>query len=156
GATGAHAARPGYDSVAQAGSGLMSVTGPADGGPFKLGVAISDLAAGMQTAVAVLAALRHRDRTGRRQLVDVSLFDASLGLLVNAASAALVTGEEPKRWGNAHASIVPYETVAASDGILMLAVGNDGQFKALAALLGEPAWGDDPRFATNPARVAHR
>lgn len=156
GATGPYAARPGYDSVAQAGSGLMSVTGPADGEPFKLGVAVSDLAAGLHAAVAVLAALRHRDRTGRGQVVDVSLFDASLGLLVNVASAALVAGDEPKRWGNAHASIVPYETVAAADGTVMLAVGNDGQFQALAALLGEPSWGDDPRFATNPARVAHR
>jgi crotonobetainyl-CoA:carnitine CoA-transferase CaiB-like acyl-CoA transferase len=156
GATGAHASRPGYDNVAQAASGLMSITGPPDGEPHKVGVAVSDLAAGLHLAVAVLAALRHRDATGAGQFVDVSLFDASLGLLANVASSALVSGEDPRRWGNAHPSIVPYQTVVASDGPLMLAVGNDLQFRALARVLESPAWADDPRFATNPARVRHR
>lgn len=156
GATGAFSAKAGYDSVAQAASGLMSITGPIDGEPHKVGVAISDLAAGLHAAVAVLAALRHRDRTGQGQFVDVSLFDASLGLLANVASAALVSGEAPGRWGNAHPSIVPYETVEAKDGRLMLAVGNDAQFRALARFLDAPEWADDPRFATNPARVVHR
>ena len=156
GATGAHASRPGYDNVAQAASGLMSITGPIEGEPHKVGVAVSDLAAGLHAAVAILAALRHRDATGIGQFVDVSLFDASLGLLANVASSTLVSGEEPRRWGNAHPSIVPYQTVRAADGPLMLAVGNDLQFRALAEVLEEPAWADDPRFATNPARVRHR
>jgi crotonobetainyl-CoA:carnitine CoA-transferase CaiB-like acyl-CoA transferase len=156
GAAGRFAARPGYDSVAQAGSGLMSITGPPDGEAFKVGVAVSDLAAGLQAAVAILAALRHRDTSGCGQFVDVSLFDASLGLLANVASAALVSGEAPRRWGNAHPSIVPYEAVAASDGEVMLAVGNDAQFGALARIVGEPGWATDPRFATNPSRVVHR
>jgi len=156
GATGAYASRPGYDNVAQAASGLMSITGPAEGEPHKVGVAVSDLAAGLHAVVAILAALRHRDATGLGQFVDVSLFDASLGLLANVASSTLVSGAEPRRWGNAHPSIVPYQTVRAVDGPLMLAVGNDLQFRALAEVLEEPAWADDPRFATNPARVRHR
>jgi crotonobetainyl-CoA:carnitine CoA-transferase CaiB-like acyl-CoA transferase len=156
GAAGAHAARPGYDNVAQAASGLMSITGPAEGEPHKVGVAVSDLAAGLHAAVAILAALRHRDATGSGQFVDVSLFDASLGLLANVASSALVSGEEPKRWGNAHPSIVPYQTVRAADGPLMLAVGNDLQFRAFAGVVGRPEWADDPRFATNPERVRNR
>jgi len=156
GAEGSHASRPGYDNVAQAASGLMSITGPADGEPHKFGVAVSDLAAGLHATVAILAALRHRDATGVGQFVDVSLFDASIGLLANVASSTLVSGEEPRRWGNAHPSIVPYQTVHASDRPLMLAVGNDLQFRALAKLLQEPAWADDPRFSTNPARVSHR
>ena len=156
GATGPHASRPGYDNVAQAASGLMSITGPADGEPHKFGVAVSDLAAGLHATVAILAALRHRDRAGVGQFVDVSLFDASIGLLANVASSTLVSGEEPRRWGNAHPSIVPYQTMHASDRPFMLAVGNDLQFRALAALLDEPAWADDPRLATNPARVRHR
>jgi crotonobetainyl-CoA:carnitine CoA-transferase CaiB-like acyl-CoA transferase len=156
GAIGAYASRPGYDSVAQASSGLMSLTGPSEGEPCKVGVAVSDLAAGMQAAVAILAALRHRDRAGEGQFVDVSLFDASLGLLVNVASSTLLSGSAPVRYGNAHPSIVPYQVIEASDGPLMLAVGNDAQFRALCALVGEPGWADDPRFAGNPARVEHR
>ncbi len=156
GATGAYASRPGYDNVVQGASGLMSITGPADGEPHKVGVAISDLAAGLHAAVAILAALRHRDATGAGQFVDVSLFDASLGLLANVASSALVSGKEPRRWGNAHPSIVPYQVLHAADSPLMLAVGNDLQFRALAAILEQPAWADDPRFSTNPARVRHR
>ncbi len=156
GATGAFASRPGYDNVAQAASGLMSITGPADGEPHKVGVAVSDLAAGLHAAVAILAAVRHRDATGAGQFVDVSLFDASLGLLANVASSALVSGEEPKRWGNAHPSIVPYQTVRAADRPFILAVGNDLQFQTLCQVLEAPRWADDPRFSTNPARVRHR
>ena len=131
GATGAFASRPGYDNVVQAASGLMSITGPAEGEPYKVGVAVSDLAAGLHAAVSILAALRHRDATGVGQFVDVSLFDASLGLLANVASSALISGEPPGRWGNAHPSIVPYQTVRAADRQLMLAVGNDAQFHAI-------------------------
>jgi crotonobetainyl-CoA:carnitine CoA-transferase CaiB-like acyl-CoA transferase len=156
GATGVFAARPGYDSVAQAASGLMSITGPVEGPPHKVGVAVADLAAGLHAAIAILAALKHRDATGHGQFVDVSLFDASLGLLANVASSVLIAGDPPGRWGNAHASIVPYQLVRASDGAFMLAVGNDPQFRALVAILEAPAWADDPRFATNPARVRHR
>jgi formyl-CoA transferase len=156
GATGPFAAAPGYDNIAQAASGLMSVTGTAGGDPQKVGVAISDLAAGLHAAVAILAALKHRDATGSGQFVDVSLFDASLALLTNVASSVLVSGEPPVRWGNAHPSIVPYQPVRTKDGVLMLAVGNDGQFGSLAGVLGEPGWVGDPRFATNPARVRHR
>jgi crotonobetainyl-CoA:carnitine CoA-transferase CaiB-like acyl-CoA transferase len=156
GATGPFASRPGYDSVAQAASGLMSITGPADGEPHKVGVAVADLAAGLHAAVGILAALRHRDATGAGQRVDVSLFDAALGLLVNVASSVLIAGDPPRRWGNAHPSIVPYQMFAAADGNLMLAVGNDHQFRALCAVLEEPVWMVDPRFVTNPARVRHR
>jgi formyl-CoA transferase len=156
GATGAFAERPGYDSVAQAASGLMSITGSVEGEPHKVGVAVADLAAGLHTAVAVLAALRHRDATGVGQFVDVSLFDASLGLLANVASSVLIANDPPARWGNAHPSIVPYQLFHAADGPLMVAVGNDRQFRELAAILEEPSWADDPRFETNPARVRHR
>lgn len=156
GATGPFSTRPGYDSVAQAASGLMSITGPASGEPYKVGVAVADLAAGLHAAVGVLAALRHRDATGVGQFVDVSLFDASLGLLANVASSTLISGDPPQRWGNAHPSIVPYQMLPTADGHLMLAVGNDLQFRALCTILEEPAWADDPRFSTNPARVAHR
>jgi formyl-CoA transferase len=134
----------------------MSITGEIEGEPHKVGVAVSDLAAGLHATIAVLAALRHRDATGRGQFVDVSLFDASLGLLANVASSALVSGEDPARWGNAHPSIVPYQTVRTKDGTLMLAVGNDAQFRAMALAMGEPLWADDPRFASNPQRVTHR
>ena len=156
GATGPFAQRPGYDAIAQAESGLMSLTGPSSGEPCKVGVAVSDLAAGLHAAVAILAALRHRDATGRGQFIDVSLFDASVGLLANVAGSVLISGEEPGRYGNAHPSIVPYQLMQAADGPFMLAVGNDAQFRALSRVVGEPAWADDPRFAENPARVAHR
>jgi crotonobetainyl-CoA:carnitine CoA-transferase CaiB-like acyl-CoA transferase len=156
GASGAYAARPGYDSVAQAASGLMSITGPVVGEPHKVGVAISDLAAGLHAALAVLAAIRHRDVTRHGQFIDVSLFDASLGLLANVASSALISDEPQLRWGNAHPSIVPYQMFPVADGDIMLAVGNDSQFRSLAALFDEEEWAYDPRFATNPARVKHR
>lgn len=156
GRTGPETDRPGYDAVIQAESGLMSLTGPVDGEPHKLGVAIADLAAGLHAAIAILAALRHRDRTGRGQHVDVSLFDAAVGLLANVGSSYLVTGTAPGRHGNAHPSIAPYEPFETADGRIMLAVGNDGQFDALCRVLGRPEWVSDPRFATNPARAANR
>jgi crotonobetainyl-CoA:carnitine CoA-transferase CaiB-like acyl-CoA transferase len=119
-------------------------------------VAVADIAAGLHAAIAILAALRHRDATGDGQSLDVSLFDASLALLVNVASSTLIADEAPRRWGNAHPSIVPYQTFPTADMPVMLAVGNDMQFGALAAILDEPGWSIDPRFATNPARVRHR
>jgi crotonobetainyl-CoA:carnitine CoA-transferase CaiB-like acyl-CoA transferase len=161
GQTGPYRDRPGYDTVIQAQAGLMSITGPADsedgpGEPFKVGVAVVDVTAGLYAANAILAALHHRTRTGEGQSIDIALFDTQLSWLVNVASAYLVSGHPPKRYGNAHASIVPYQTMPTADGWLMLAVGNDGQFAALCAVLGCAELASDPRFATNPQRVAHR
>jgi crotonobetainyl-CoA:carnitine CoA-transferase CaiB-like acyl-CoA transferase len=148
--------RPGYDTVIQAQGGLMSITGPAEGDPFKVGVAIVDITAGMHAVIAILAALHRRTRTGEGEFIDIALFDAQLGWLANVASSYLVSGNPPARYGNAHSSIVPYQTFATADGHLMLAVGNDRQFTALCRLLGKEAWLEDERFATNPARVKHR
>ncbi len=148
--------RPGYDTAIQAQGGVMSITGPADGEPYKVGVAIVDVTTGMNAAIAILAALHHRERTGQGQFIDVALFDSHLGWLINVASSYLVSGEPPRRYGNAHATIVPYQTFATEDGYLMLAVGNDGQFAAFCRVIDRPELAQDPRFATNPARVQNR
>lgn len=153
GFSGAEADRPVYDLLAQAVSGLMSVTGHPDGPPMKAGVALVDLLAGLELAVGALAALLGRDRAAVRR-VEVGLVDAGLTGLVNVLAAHLASGEEPRRHGNAHPHIVPYEIFAARDGHLALAVGNDRQFAALLDVLGlEDRQG---RFATNPKRVRHR
>ena len=160
GQTGPDRALPGYDTVIQAQGGIMSITGPTsegtDGEPIKVGVAIVDITAGLQAAVAILTALQHRDRTGEGQQIDIALYDTQLSWLANVASGYLLSGDPPRRYGNAHGTVVPYQTFATADGHLMLAVGNDGQFASLAGVVGEPAWADDERFATNPARVQHR
>ena len=160
GQSGPYKDRPGYDTVIQAQGGLMSITGPtedgSDGQPFKVGVAIVDVSAGLFAVIGILAALHHRQRTGQGQAIDIALFDAQLGWLANVASNYLVSGQPPQRYGNAHATIVPYQTFATADGHLMLAVGNDGQFRALCGVLGVDTLADDPRFATNPARVQNR
>lgn len=156
GQDGPYAARPGYDTVIQAQGGLMSVTGPEGGEPQKVGVAVVDITAGLYAAAAILAALHHRDRAGEGQFIDLALFDVQLSWLANVGSAYLVSGRAPGRYGNAHSTIVPYQPFRAADGHLMVAVGNDGQFARLCAALGRPEWAADPRFATNPARVAHR
>lgn len=156
GQTGPYRERPGYDFVIQGQSGLMSITGPEDGPPYKVGVAISDVFAGLFAASALLAALRHAERTGEGQQVDIALLDTQIAALVNVVSSALVSGQPPARYGNAHPSIVPYQTFEAADGPFTLAVGNDRQFAALCALIGQPSLKDDPRFSTNPARVVHR
>ncbi len=148
--------RPGYDTAIQAQGGVMSIPGPADGEPYKVGVAIVDVTTGMNAAIAILAALHHRERTGQGQFIDVALFDSHLGWLINVASSYLVSGEPPRRYGNAHATIVPYQTFATEDGYLMLAVGNDGQFAAFCRVIDRPELAQDPRFATNPARVQNR
>lgn len=148
--------RPGYDTAIQAQGGVMSITGPVDGEPYKVGVAIVDVTTGMNAAIAILAALHHRQRTGQGQFIDVALFDSHLGWLINVASSYLVSGEPPRRYGNAHATIVPYQTFATADGYLMLAVGNDGQFAAFCRVIQRPELAQDPRFATNPARVQNR
>lgn len=155
GQTGPYRDLPGYDFVIQAMSGLMSITGFPDGPPTKVGVAVGDVFTGLFAAVAILAALRHRDRTGEGQHIDLALMDAQIAALVNIASNALA-GVVPGRLGNAHPSIVPYQTFPAADGEFAVAVGNDGQFRRLCAALGHPEWAEDPRFRTNPDRVAHR
>jgi crotonobetainyl-CoA:carnitine CoA-transferase CaiB-like acyl-CoA transferase len=147
---------PGYDLLVQALGGLMSITGEPEGEPQKVGVAIVDVVAGLFASVGILAALRHRDRTGEGQRVEVDLLSSLLAGLVNQASAYTGAGVVAGRMGNAHPSIAPYALFRAADGELAIAVGNDRQFAALCATLGVPELAGDPRFATNPARVAHR
>ncbi|EFL30194.1 formyl-CoA transferase [Streptomyces viridochromogenes DSM 40736] len=150
------AAIPGYDLLVQAVGGLMSVTGEPDGEPMKAGVALVDVITGLHAALGIMAALRHRETTGRGQRVEVNLLSSLLSAMVNQASAYAVAGVVPGRMGNAHPSIAPYETFPTADRPLALAVGNDAQFAALAAVLGRPELADDVRFRTNPERVAHR
>jgi crotonobetainyl-CoA:carnitine CoA-transferase CaiB-like acyl-CoA transferase len=156
GSTGPKTEAPGYDFILQAETGLMAITGEVDGTPMKLGVAIVDICTGMQAAIAILAALEARHRTGMGQLCEVNLHGTGLHLLANVASNHLVSGEEPGRYGNGHPNIVPYRTYRASDGDLAVAVGNDRQFGVLAQELGHPEWAEDPRFTTNPERVRNR
>lgn len=156
GATGPEAELPGYDFIVQATAGLMSITGSAEGEASKVGVAVVDLTTGMLASNAILAALYARERTGLGQHIDISLLESQVAWLANVGSAYLVTGEEPTRYGNAHPTIVPYQTFEASDGAFALAVGNDRQWQQLCAVLQQPTWADDPRFSTNPQRVQHR
>jgi formyl-CoA transferase len=160
GQTGPYASRAGYDFIVQGLGGFMSVTGEQDdrpgGGPQKAGVAIADLMTGMYAATAVLAALAHRDRTGEGQYIDVALLDVQVAMLANVSAGFLTSGIAPKRWGNAHATIVPYQAFEASDGWLIVAVGNDGQFRKFVQAGGRGELADDVRFATNPARVLNR
>ena len=146
----------GYDFVVQAMAGLMDITGPEGGPPTKVGVAVVDVLTGLHAAVGILAALGARQPSGRGQLVEVSLMSSALASLVNQASAYLNTGTVPRAMGNRHPSIAPYETLATKDGVLAVAVGNDGQFRLLCKAIGDDAIADDERFVTNPARVAHR
>jgi crotonobetainyl-CoA:carnitine CoA-transferase CaiB-like acyl-CoA transferase len=150
--------RPGYDVVIQGMGGLQSITGAADGPPFKVGTSIADMVAGLYALVGTLTALHARHRTGRGQHVDVSMLDGQVSLLSYHAGAHLNAGARPTRKGNAHPSIAPYETFAAKDGWLNLAVGNDALWRALAAAVGAPLaeLADDPRYATNAARVQNR
>ncbi|MEV0640676.1 CoA transferase [Streptomyces sp. NPDC050619] len=150
------AAIPGYDLLVQAVGGLMSVTGEPDGEPVKAGVALVDVITGLHAALGIMAALRHRDATGEGQRVEVSLLGSLLSAMVNQASGYAVAGVVPGRLGNAHPSIAPYETFPTADRPLALAVGNDGQFAALAGVLGCAGLADDERFRSNPDRVAHR
>jgi len=156
GQDGPYAGRSGYDFVAQGEAGIMSVTGEPDGEPMKVGVAIVDITAGLFAGSAILAALYARDRTGRGQKIDVSLLSAAVAWLANVGSNYLVSGEVPKRYGNAHPNIVPYQTFRAKDRWLTVAVGNDRQFEALCRVLRLDELSGDERFAINPARVAHR
>ena len=157
GRTGPNAERAGYDFVIQAETGLMSVTGFPDGSPTKVGVAVSDLFAGMYASQAILAALLGRQRTGRGTFLDVALFDCQLAALANVASNVLATGVRPKRYGNAHPNVVPYELFEANDGPMVFAIGNDRQFRTFCnAVLSAPEIANDPDFTTNVLRVANR
>ena len=153
---GAGAELPGYDLLVQAVGGLMSITGEADAEPSKTGVAIVDVLTGLNAVVGIQAALRHAERTGLGQHVEVNLLSSLLAALVNQASSAIVTGRSPSRMGNQHPSIAPYETLNASDGSFAVAVGNDRQFAALAEVLGIPGLASDSRFVDNASRVQNR
>lgn len=156
GRDGPDANRPGYDYVVQAEAGLMAITGPAEGAASKVGVAVADLFAGQNATVAILAALLQRERTGRGQRIDVSLFDSQLQMLANVASSTLFSGEDAARYGNAHASIVPYQSFRARDGELVIAVASQRLWLDFCRALGREDWIADVRFARNPERVRHR
>jgi len=147
---------PGYDLLVQALGGLMSITGPADREPQKVGVALVDVLAGLFATIGILAAVQHRERTGEGQRVDVDLLSSLLAALVNQASAYTIAGFIPTRIGNDHPSIAPYELFKTGDGDLVLAVGTDRQFATLCDVLGEPELAANPRYASNPQRVRHR
>lgn len=156
GQTGPYAARAGYDYLAQAMGGIMSLTGEADGQPMKVGVGIADLMCGMYASTAMLAALRHRDATGKGQQVDMALLDTQVAWLVNEAENYLVSGQPPVRRGNGHPNVVPYQVFETSDGHLVLACGNDRQFREFCTEAGAPHLSSDERFATNDGRVRNR
>jgi formyl-CoA transferase/CoA:oxalate CoA-transferase len=155
GQTGPRRNQAGYDAVMQAEGGLMSVTGPADGPAYRVGVAVADLVAGLLAAQGIVLALYSRDRTGRGQQVDVGMLDGVVSLLTYHASMHLTTATISQRVGNRHATIAPYDTFSANDGELFLAVGNDDQFRRFCAATGQQALLSDERFATNPSRVVH-
>ncbi len=156
GQTGPNASKPGYDLMAQGFGGIMSLTGAADGEPMKVGVGIADVMCGMYATVGILAALRHRDRTGEGQHIDVALVDTQIAWLINEGLNYLTSGAVPERRGNSHPNIVPYQVFAAADGHVIVAVGNDAQFRRFAGFIGLPQLADDPDYATNPARIANR
>lgn len=156
GQTGPYAHRAGYDFIVQGMSGLMSITGEPDGPPQKVGVAVTDIFTGVYAATAILAALRQRDVTGRGQQIDMSLLDVATAITANQAMNYLTTGTAPNRMGNAHPNLMPYQAFACRDGWIIIAVGNDGQFRRFANLLGAPELAEAPDFATNPARVRNR
>ncbi len=160
GQTGPYSQRAGYDFMIQGMGGLMSITGEPDGmpgaGPQKVGVAVTDLFTGLYATIAIQSALLERERSGQGQYIDLALFDVQAAVLANQATNYLVGGITPKRMGNAHPNIVPYQAFATADGHMILAVGNDGQFKKFCQAAGKPELADDPRYATNPARIAHR
>lgn len=156
GRSGPGAQRPGYDFAVQAESGLMAITGPADGPASKVGVASVDITTGLNATIAILAALHQRALTGLGQSIELSLFDVQLQALANVVGSTLFTGEDAKRYGNAHASIVPYQTFDAADGAFALACGSDALWQRLCGLIERDDWRTDPRCATNAARVRHR
>ena len=160
GQTGPYAHRPGYDFIIQGMGGFMSVTGEAEdvegASPQKSGVAIADIFTGMYATTAILAAVIHRDQTGQGQYIDMSLLDTQIAVMANVSSAYLTSGEIPRRWGNASPIIVPYQTFPTADGWMIVAAGNDGQYRHFVTVGGEPQLANDQRFLTNPDRVKHR
>lgn len=156
GQDGPYAHRAGYDFMIQGLGGCMDLTGPADGEPQKVGVAIADIFTGVYSVIGILAALRRRDLTGEGEHIDMALLDSQVGILANQAENYFISGKAPRRMGNAHPNIVPYQVFPASDGHLIIACGNDGQFQRLCGLLGCDDLATDPAFATNSARVASR
>ena len=156
GQDGPYAARAGYDFMIQGLGGIMDLTGAPDGEPQKVGVAYADLFTGLYAAVGILAALRRREETGEGGHLDMALLDTQVGVLANQAMNYLVGGKSPRRLGNAHPNIVPYQVFPVADGHVVVAVGNDAQFVRFCRVLGRPDLPEDPRFATNPGRVAHR
>ncbi len=156
GQTGPYAARAGYDYIVQGMSGLMSVTGEPSTQPQKVGVAVTDIYTGIYASTGILAALHQREKTGKGQMVDMALFDVALATMANQAMNFLASGEAPNRMGNAHPNIVPYQVFDCSDGYIIIASGNDSQYRKLCAVLGQPDLGADPRYATNANRLAHR
>ncbi len=153
---GPYSDRPGYDFMIQAQGGILSITGPEDGPPSKVGVAIVDITAGLHATSAILAALYHRKETGEGQHIDIALFDTQVGWLANVAYNYFATGDPPKRYGNAHPNIVPYKTFSTSNGYVAVAVGTDAQFVRLCTAVGRTDLGEDPRYRTNADRVEHR
>ena len=156
GQTGPYAPRPGYDSLIQAMGGIMSLTGEPDGMPQKVGVPVADLFAGLYGCIGILAALRHREATGRGQKIDIGMLDAHVAWLANQAMNYLATGENPPRLGNQHPNIVPYQVFATADGYIVLSVGNDPTFQRFCESFGLTHLLEDARFATNAARVENR
>jgi len=160
GQSGPYAERAGYDLMIQAMSGMMSITGRGDGepggGPQRVGVALTDLFTGVYAATAILAALEVRHRSGEGQHIDMALLDVGMAILANQAGGFLNTGKVPQRQGNSHPSLVPYQDMPTSDGAMLLAIGNDGQFARFCQAAGQPALAQDERFASNPQRVRHR
>ena len=160
GQTGPWSHRPGYDFIIQGLGGLMSITGERDdlpgGGPQKVGVAVTDLMTGMYATIAILAALTHREHSGAGQYIDMALLDVSVAMLANMNMNYLTSGQVPKRWGNAHPNVVPYQVFACGDGHIIVAVGNDGQYRKFCEVLGVPMLGNDARFATNSDRIRNR
>ncbi len=156
GQTGPNREKPGYDLMAQGFGGIMSLTGEADGAPMKVGVGISDVVCGMYATIGILAALRHRDQTGEGQYVEVALVDTQLAWLINEGVNFLTSGDLPVRRGNGHPNIVPYEVFAVNDGHVIIAVGNDAQFRRFCDFIARPDLAENADYATNPARLANR
>ena len=156
GSSGPKEGLPGYDFILQGETGLMSITGEADGESMKVGVAMVDICTGMLATISVLGALEARRRTGKGQRTEASLHDSGIQMLANVASNHLISGDDAQRFGNGHPNIVPYRTFATADGDLVVAVGNDDQFRRFADVLGHPEWADDERFVRNQDRVHNR
>ncbi len=156
GHNGPYASRPGYDTMIQAMSGIMDLTGDPEGEPQKMGVAFADIFSGLYGVIGIQTALHARENTGRGQHIDIALFDCMSGVLANQAMNYLASGKVPKRMGNRHPNLCPYQTFTVADGTIMIAVGNDGQYERLCSVLGVEELGKDPRFVSNADRLANR